>query len=63
MVLLDIVQWFLPDKENSVHLYWRIQQDLNCLGEFIRFHDPSLVRAMHRWVQKNAAGLALAEDL
>ena len=24
-----------------MYVYWRIQQDLNCLGEMIVFHDPS----------------------
>ena len=46
-----------------MQLYWRIQQDLNCLGEFIRFHDPTLTRAMRCWLLKNATGRALAENL
>ena len=46
-----------------MQLYWRIQQDLYCLGELIRFHDPCLARAMRCWVRKNATGLALAESL
>ena len=45
-----------------MHLYWRVQQDLNCLGETINFHDPSFIRSFHIWVQKNIAGLQLAED-
>lgn len=43
-------------------LYWRIQQDLNCLGEFLVFRDPSFNRCFREWMKKNAAGIALAED-
>jgi hypothetical protein len=46
----------------AVYLYWRVQQDLNCLGEIIIFHEPGLIRSLRRWVRKNAAGIALAED-
>jgi hypothetical protein len=42
-----------------MYLYWRVQQDLSCLGEVIRFHDPSFIRCFHKWVRRNAAGLAL----
>ena len=45
-----------------MHLYWRIQQDLSCMGEYLVFHDPSLNRCFREWIKKNAAGLALAED-
>lgn len=44
-----------------MHLYWRVQQDLNCLGDCIWFHDPSLIRSLRSWVRKNMRGLALAE--
>ena len=46
-----------------MHLYWRIQQDLNCLGETIQFHDPGLIRSYKEWVQRNIAGIILAEDI
>ncbi|MDY6824584.1 MAG: hypothetical protein SWH68_12425 [Thermodesulfobacteriota bacterium] len=46
-----------------MYLYWRIQQDLNCMKEVIQFHDPALIRAMHVWVEKNFARLAMAEGL
>jgi hypothetical protein len=46
-----------------MHLYWRIQQDLNCLGEMIIFHDPGFIRKFRQWMRKNAAGLAAAEDI
>ena len=46
-----------------MYLYWRIQQDLNCLGEVIQFHDPTFIRSMRNWVLKNYIGLALAEEL
>jgi len=44
-----------------MYLYWRIQQDLNCLGEVIRFHDPAFINALHKWVRKNFSNIALAE--
>ena len=46
-----------------MYLYWRIQQDLNCLGEFLQFHDPALRNAMHKWAKKNFKRMALAESL
>lgn len=45
-----------------MHLFWRVQQDLNCMGEYIIFRDPSLNRCFREWVKKNAGGLAYAED-
>lgn len=45
-----------------MHIYWRIQQDLNCLSEFMIFTDPSLKRCFREWMRKNAGGLAYAED-
>jgi hypothetical protein len=46
-----------------MYLYWRINNDLNCLGESIRFHDPVFIRCYHQWIKENANTLALAEDL
>jgi len=48
-------------KELKMYLYWRIQQDLNCLGETIQFTDPSFIRCYRQWLRKNLAGIALAE--
>ena len=45
-----------------MHLYWRIQNDLDCLGEVIYFHDPGLIRCLHQWVRKNMAGLVMAHS-
>ena len=42
--------------------YWRVQQDLTCLGEKLIFHEPCLIRSLERWMHKNATGLAIAED-
>ena len=42
--------------------YWRIQQDLNCMGEYLIFRDPSLSRCWRAWMQRNAGGIVLAED-
>ena len=44
-----------------MYLYWRIQQDLNCLDEVIRFHDPAFANAFHKWMCKNFIRIALAE--
>ena len=44
-----------------MHLYWRIQQDLSCLGEIIMFHDPGLIRSIREWARKNRAALVMAE--
>jgi len=46
-----------------MHIYWRVQQDLNCLGEVIQFHDPSFIRSQRQWIQRNASGIAMAETI
>ncbi|GAB6905832.1 conserved hypothetical protein [Desulfosarcina cetonica] len=46
-----------------MHLYWRVQNDLDCLGEVIHFHDPKLTRCLRLWMRKNMAGLAMAMGL
>ena len=46
-----------------MQLYWRIQQDLSCLGETIGFTHPGFKRCYLLWIRKNAVGLALAEGL
>jgi hypothetical protein len=46
-----------------MYLYWRINNDLNCLGESIKFHDPVFIRCYHQWIKENAYALALAEGL
>jgi hypothetical protein len=46
-----------------MYLYWRINNDLNCLGESIKFHDPVFIRCYHQWIKDNATALILAEDL
>jgi len=46
-----------------MYLYWRINNDLNCLGESIIFHNPVFIRCYHQWIKENANALALAEDL
>ncbi len=45
-----------------MYLYWRIQQELNEMGNVLVFHHPSFIRAFEKWVKKNAGGLAMAED-
>jgi sulfur relay (sulfurtransferase) DsrC/TusE family protein len=44
-----------------MYFYWRVQQDLSCLGEMIIFHEPCFIRALRQWVRKNATGIAQAE--
>ena len=46
-----------------MHLYWRIQQDLDCLGETLVFHDPRFKRSFRAWIEKNRSGLAWTLDL
>ena len=41
-------------------VYWRVQQDLLCLGEVIQFHDPSFIREIQKWIRRNIAGISLA---
>lgn len=45
-----------------MYLYWRVQNDLDCMGEVIHFHDPGLIRCLRIWVRKNISGLAIAND-
>jgi hypothetical protein len=42
----------------TMHLYWRIKEELGYLGEVLIFHDPSLIRAYRRWIKKNSRALA-----
>ena len=49
------------EKEKTMYLYWRVQQDLNCLGEVIHFHDPALIRSLKIWVRKNYTGIIMAQ--
>lgn len=46
-----------------MYFYWRVQQDLNCIGETLTFIDPSIKRCYWLWMRKNASGIALAEGL
>jgi hypothetical protein len=44
-----------------MYIYWRVQQDLTCLGEELQFHDPALIRSLRRWMRKNFIGLAMVQ--
>ncbi len=46
-----------------MYLYWRVQNDLDCLGEVIHFNDPGLIRCLRSWMRKNMAGLIMAAEL
>ncbi len=46
-----------------MHIYWRIQQDLNCLGEVLIFKSPSLIREYTKWARKKAGCLAMIEGI
>lgn len=53
-----------PNVETFImFLYWRIQQDLNELGERLTFYDPSLIRCYRLWTKKNLARLLVAENM
>ena len=45
-----------------MHLYWRINQDLETLGEYIVFHDPSFIRCFKKWIEQNFTSLVLLHD-
>ena len=45
-----------------MHLYWRIKEELQYLGEVLILHDPSLIRAYRRWVKKNYRMLAYLSE-
>lgn len=47
----------------NMHIYWRIQQDLNCLGEVLIFKNPSFIREYTNWAAKKAACLAMLENI
>lgn len=44
-----------------MHIYWRVQQDLTCMGEVLHFHDPALIRSLRHWMRKNFVGLAMVQ--
>ncbi len=46
-----------------MYLYWRVQQDLNCLEEVVIFHNPSFIRSYRNWLKRNARGILLAEGI
>lgn len=46
-----------------MYIYWRINTDLNCLGERITFRDPVFIRCYRQWISENARALALAEGM
>jgi len=46
-----------------MYIYWRVQQDLSCLGEVIQFHNPSFIRNHREWIKRNATGIAIAETM
>ncbi len=43
-----------------MHFYWRIMEELKCLGEVLVFHDPSFKREFRQWVQKNQVALGFS---
>ena len=59
----ELADVYCQNKEAEMHFYWRIQQDLGCLGEAIGFIHPGFRRSYLLWVRKNATGIALAEGL
>jgi hypothetical protein len=45
-----------------MHIYWRIQNELSTMGEFLIFLDPSLNRSFRDWIKRNLSGLSWTED-
>jgi hypothetical protein len=46
-----------------MHIYWRVQSDLNEFGYSLILTHPNIGREFEKWVRKNASGLALAEGI
>lgn len=46
-----------------MHIYWRVQQDLETFGQELVLNHPNLARAFIKWVIKNRSGLAMSLDL
>lgn len=46
-----------------MYIYWRVQQELNEMGNVLVFHHPNMIRELNKWVKKNAGGLAIGEQL
>lgn len=39
--------------EVSMHIYWRIMEELAHMGEILRINDPSLKREFERWYARH----------
>ena len=59
----NLVSHLMADREKRMHLYWRVQLDLNEMGSVLILHNPNLIRAFRLWIKKNAGGLAIAQNL
>ncbi len=46
-----------------MYLYWRVQQDLEQMGNVLVLHNPNMIREFKKWVTKNRTGLLLANGL
>jgi hypothetical protein len=46
-----------------MYIYWRIQQELNEIGNVLIFQHPGIIRELKKWIKKNAGGLAIGEEL
>ncbi len=46
-----------------MHFYWRIIEELKCLGETWVFNDPSLRRSYTIWIHRNADAVRLFNEL
>ena len=45
-----------------MHIYWRINQDLETLGQSIVFHDPRFIRCFKQWINKNLIAITVMEQ-
>lgn len=35
-----------------MYIYWRVQQELNEIGNDLIFHNPNMTRELKKWVKK-----------
>ncbi len=45
-----------------MHLYWKVFEELKCLGEFPIILDPSLKRCFLHWMVTHEDSLIIAEE-
>ena len=46
-----------------MHFYWRVIEELKCLGETWIIRDPGLLRNYLRWIERKGAAIALSDEV